>query len=361
MIRKSTSAPFLLLVLIGCDQPGAAEVSDASAALDQITSSTVRELEEPPEHPLGDIGFVVETEAGLAVSDALGPELRLYGTEGELRARYHAFGEGPFEFVRIGGLAVAPDGRLTVVDPRQGRVTVFESGLTPDTLFSPRPPPRGLVHGFQDGFVAATSGGDRRTRLSKLSGDWAYQWSVPAPSPGSISEYPYWGSLARTLVAAGAEEVLMAYSFLYTISVVDADGALTDSVRFEAPGFREASVPEAGEFSGLAGQDALDRWLASFDVISRLDIVADSLLVVTRGRIRSGSSSRFITDDTAIDVFRLEDLSPIWWNVQLPEGSRVVGAGDRLHGPYNSVYDSRCPSLGSTPSACDASAIQMPS
>jgi hypothetical protein len=330
MHRATVSVAASALLACGCaDQSD--ELPGSFPELAEIARANSVILEEPVEHPLGDVGYLVELGDGFALSDALGPELRTYGADGRLLARYEAFGEGPFEFIRIGGLAVAPEGQLVAVDQRQGRVTLFEPDLDPDTVISPTRPPRGLTRRFGDGFVAATSGGARQTRLSKLSAEWVEEWSVPGPSPGSISEYPYWGSLARTLVAAGEGRLLMAYSFLYALTIVDASGAVADTVVIDAPGFRQARVPEPGEFSGVVGQEALGRWLDSFDVISRIDVVADSLLVVTRGRIRSESAGQFIAEDTSLDVLRLRDLTPLWWDVALPERARVVGAGDRLH------------------------------
>jgi len=331
MRRKIVAFALSALTLAGCDANPPEPLSGTFPALDEVAQAQSVVLEDPADHPLGDVGFLVEIEEGFVLSDALGPELRTYGNDGRLLARYEAFGQGPFEFLRIGGLATAPGRRLVVVDPRQGRVTFLEPDLTPDTLISPMRRPIGLVHGFRDGFIAATSGGARRTLLSKFSADWSEEWGIPGPSPGSMTEYPYWGSFARTLVAAGQDQVVMAYSFLYSLLVVDESGQVTDTIEFEAPGFRQARVPEVGEFLGALGQEALGQWFDSFDVISRIDVVADSLLVVTRGRIRSRSHSEFTTEDNSIDVFRLRDLSPLWWDVPLPEGARVVGAGDRLH------------------------------
>ncbi|MDT8368161.1 MAG: hypothetical protein RQ745_03065 [Longimicrobiales bacterium] len=331
-----SSIPLFPLLLIGaaCAGNDASEPGGSFAELSEITTASSVVLEDPAERPLGDAGFLLELDDGFVLADRLTRELRKYSRHGRLLARHTAFGEGPFEFRGIGGLGRLRDGRVVVMDPQNGRVTYFGPDLTPDTLFSPDFLPSGRVYPAGDGFLAVTRGGpDVRLRsLSKVSHDWVEEWSVPEPSPGSIFEYPYWGSFSRFSIAARGDRAWMVYGFLYSIVVVDvAGGSVVDTVHIEAPGFDRASVPKAGAFTGEVGRESLDRWLASFDMLPRIDVVADSFLVVTRGRIKSDSSLRFIYDHTAIDVFRLEDLSPLWWDVQLPEGARVLSGGRSLH------------------------------
>lgn len=290
------------------------------------------ELEELPDDVIGEVGEFIETSDGsVVIADALQPRLRLYTPDGLLAADFGAFGAGPFEFRGIGGLAQDGEGRLIVTDPRLGRITILGEDLSPDTAVILRPAPRGPVVGMGSGLLFLTSDGSRASTLSFFPfGTWSRQWQVPAPSPGSMMEYPYWGSISRVPFTAFQGGFVVAYSLTYPIYVYDAAGTLVDSLSQGPPSFRRAEVVEAGTFAGPGASERLEDWLAGFDVIADLSVVADTLLIVTHGHLDRTATSRFSQIHDRLDVYDLKGKRKLFEDLGLPPGGRTLGGGTHL-------------------------------
>ena len=317
----------------GCDAPDPPVPAIASGPFHDVFDVVARTvLEEPAQDPMGDLGILVELSAGgFVLSDALRPRLRLYDQEGRLRAETGRYGAGPFEFRSIGGLAETGVGGIVVTDTRLGRVTLFGPDLAPDTIFAFRRGLRGYVSRIGDDFVFATAVRSRESGLTYYSGaDWTAGWTVAMPSPGSMAEYPYWGSVATTPVAVVGDELAVAYSLRYPILIRDRRGQLVDSLETPPPSFRPASVPEIGAFAGPGSAGRMAAWLDSFDVIARLDVVADTLLVVTHGRLHDTPGRAAVTIHERLDIYDLPGRRKIAEDVRLPPSSRVVGGGSAL-------------------------------
>jgi hypothetical protein len=288
-------------------------------------------LEERQDDVLAEIGVLVEAEnQDLLIADALRPRVHRYSSTGQLLSSFGSYGSGPFEFRRIGGLVEAGDGRVLAVDPALGRLTVLTSMLTPDTILVQQPRPRGAVARFGEGLLFSTATGDRTTSVTYVNVSGMEEWTIPAPSPGPPTEYPYWGSIARISLAAALEEFVLAYSLRYPILIRGSRGELTDSI-VQPANFREAAVPQLGEFSGPGSSEKLAAWLESFDVIAALTIVDDTMLVVTHGTMMGGPSNRFETVHERIDLYHLPSRAKLISDIPLPQGGRVLGGGRFLY------------------------------
>jgi hypothetical protein len=89
----------------------------------------IGELDGPAEYVFGNIGGVVLAEDGfLYVLESQVPEVRVFDGVGH---HVHSFGRrggGPGELARPTGLALLPDGRVLVSDPANGRINVYSAG-----------------------------------------------------------------------------------------------------------------------------------------------------------------------------------------------------------------------------------------
>lgn len=320
------------------DHLSSSEYADFSlAVVDRI------ELEETEKAPLGDIGTLsVAANGDLLVGDRLIPRVRRYDRAGRLVAQFGSFGEGPYEFQRVGGVLEDKTGRVLVVDPGLGRVTVLNADLQPDTILRVRPPPLGpLLRLPEGGFLIKTLAGRRTTGFSLMSEEWVPIWQIPAPVPRSAQENPYWSSYASTEFAASADAIVIAYSFQYPLQLYSHSGVPTIAFGEQPPSFRSAPILRAG---ALAGPDATERratWLASFNVIANLAVTEDSLLAVTHGihRVLDGTGRR-VQDHQSVDFYRLPSGVKIAEDVGLPPGSRVItGHLDGLYAVSSSPPD----------------------
>jgi hypothetical protein len=290
-------------------------------------------LEEDSTDVVGEVGEFIEAHDGsFLIADAQLPRLRKYGPDGDLLGAIGRFGAGPFEFRRIAGLAEDEQGRILAVDPVLGRVTVLTRDLAPDTTIRPTPPPRGAISWTGEGIVLKTSSGPRTSSLSGVSpGTWDADWSVLTPVPGSIFEYPYWGSVATTPFAAAPGALYLAYSLLNTVYAYDLNGRLQDSIPMAIGSFTSAPVVEAGAFGGPGGRKRLEEWLGSFDVIAEISVVDGRWLVLTRGRLQV-TPTRFFTEvHDQLDIYEISTGKKVAEGVAIPKGSRVLGGGTALY------------------------------
>ena len=301
------------------------------------------ELEETTEAPLGDIGTVgVAANGDLLVGDRLIPRVRRYDRTGRLVAQFGSFGDGPYEFRRVGGVLEDGTGRVLVVDPGRGRVTALSADLHPDTSFRVRPAPLGPILRLPEGgYLMKTVMGRRTSGFALMSEDWVPIWRILAPVPASAQDNPYWGSYATTEFAASAEAVVIAYSFQYPIQLYSWQGVPTVTLGKQPPSFRPAPILQPGALAGPEADKRRNRWLASFSIIANLAVTEDSLLAVTHGSIRVvGGAGRVVQEHHSVDFYRLPSGVKIAEDIRLPLGSRViVGQRDGLYAVSSSPPD----------------------
>lgn len=333
------SAPALRLFVLltaltaACPSPRPKESAAESGPFDEFFRlGGTTKLEEAAEDPIGDIAILVECrDSDLLVGDRIKLQVRRYNSEGRLLATFGGYGEGPFEFRRIGGLLEDGAGRVVVTDPQLGRVTILTRELRPDTSFLVRPTPRGAALPMDDAVLLASATGPRASAFTLMDAHWKPVWSIPAPTPGTMERFPYWDSFASVLVSATPEVVLTAYSLRYPIYVYTRSGALLDSLTSAPRSFRTAPVLARGAFAGPDGSRRREKWLASFDIMSSLAIVNDSLLVVVHGVLRRTATSRVVSEDQRLDVYHLRSRSKLAEDIPLPDGVRVLSGGHALY------------------------------
>ena len=285
------------------------------------------ELEDTKEAPLGEIGtLAVAGNGDLLVGDRLIPRVRRYDRTGRLVAQFGAFGDGPYEFRRVGGLLEDGTGRVLVVDPRRGRLTALDAGLHPDTSFRVIPVPAGpILRLTEGGYLMKTVAGRRTSGFALVSEEWVLLWQIPAPVPPSAQGNPYWSSYATTEFAVSAESIVAAYSFQYPIQLYDRLGVETAALGEQPPSFRPAPVLEPGALVGPDAERRRDEWLSSFTVIANLAVIEDSLLAVTHGSMRrEGGGGRVVRAHHSVDIYHLPTGVKIAEDIRLPLGSRVM-------------------------------------
>lgn len=202
------------------------------------------------------------------------------------------YGAGPFEFRRISGMFEDGSGQIVVYDRDLSRVSVFTDQLEPVTSYKVESSLYGSIHLSDDGMVSLTRPTSRTVAMVFLDHDWEPEWRVPVQTP-PINKYPYWASYAGTLLTSSSSEIIRAYSFLYPLYIHDTSGALVDSISSRPPSFRVAPVLKPGALVGMGADERLAEWIDSFDMMTRMNVLADSLLIVTHDE---GCSYWTITD-----------------------------------------------------------------
>jgi len=289
-------------------------------------------LDDPGSSPLGDIGFLVEAENGdLLVADRILPRIRRFSQTGAMIAEYGLPGEGPEEMLRVSGIVETERG-VAVADSRLARVTLLDDSLRYVDTEYPRPRPIGRAARFNPSTpLLVTATGERSSAVTKWGPGWTPDWSVSLPRTFAIWERPYWGGVTSLEVASSSELLVMAASTYYPLYVVDERGRVIDSIASSPATFREIPVVDRGHFTGPSAMQRQREWLASFDVITGLNVIDDRLLVVTHGFMSSSATGMFERTDTRIDVYDLDTRDKLVEDVPLPRGGRVIGGGQVLH------------------------------
>jgi hypothetical protein len=315
-----------LLALSGCGD----EAEPKPGVQWEVRPTRIIELLEDSVDPLGDIQDLVVARTGVIyVADRYQPRVRAFGRDGALVSSFGQLGEGPFEFRTASAVSLDLEGRVLVLDGRLGRITRLTAGLEPDSLIYTSPRPRTQMRALGPKQVLTTAPGPRSTGITVFSQDWTPDWSTPSPVPSPPTEYPYMASVGRTYVATGPDYLALAFSLIYEVRVFSAGGE--ELYQLPIPDdWATVRVPKLGEFAGASGQEKMRAWMAESNAIVSLDVVADSLLVVTRGRLWAHESNRRSLAHEKIDVWSLRTGDYLLRSWDLPAGAEVVGGGDEL-------------------------------
>ena len=325
-----------LALLAGCESgqvppeaPGDAEIDDVFAF------SGIVELDEDPADSIAQPGAFVERQGGgFVLADRLLPRIRTYGDDGRLEAAFGRFGtRDPWSFRRVIGVAETATGGI--VSPGHGKSLVYLTGaLERDTIVEVSGAdetrdvvafgPDLLLEMSEEGWTPL--GDERLPLFHRLVGNQV-EWSRYG-YPFVPSERPYWTSFVDFLAAVAGDSVFAITGVGYPAVVYNRAGDSVGTIGAPSPSFRPIPVLEPGALVDQSPGGDLAGFLASFDVIGRIDVVADSYLVVTLGSLEL---PLYTWLHASLDVYDRHTGTKLHEDVPLPEGSQVLGGGRFLY------------------------------
>ena len=345
MIR-SVSGPWMatiasasqMLVLASCDQPPQTIASPPFPEVFELVE--VIELGEDPADSIAEIGVLVERrEGGFIIGDRFLPRVRTYAEDGSLEGGFGRFGDGPWEFRRIDGVAETRSGRIVVVSWRNPGLVYLTSELARDTivpldgyvvfnvlsfgsdlvleavgedfLAEGRADDNGHYHGYVDGGVVWSS------------------WRSP------LFDKPYWGSLTGGTrgVATAGDSLFIMTALLYPATIIDASGDSVGTIGTPSSSFRQIPEIEPGAYASFSpqGQDFGDL-VGTFDVVPRIDVVESDYMVFTLGTLDEAMPyPPFRVLHTRLEVYDRHTGTKLYEDVPLPDGVKVIGGGRYLY------------------------------
>lgn len=325
------SLPCCLAFLTACGSSGDERGTEPDLSAFVLEVIERIELEDTETAPLGEVGVLTVAGNGdLLIGDRLIPRVRRYDRRGRLVAQFGTFGDGPFEFRRVGALVEDEDGRVLVVDPGRSSVTVLSADLVPDTSFRVLPPPLGKVERAGDGYVAMILAARRTMGFAVMDSEWKPVWNSRLHATSLTPETPYWGSYATLRFTASSQGIVATYSFQYPLRLYSLAGDEAGTFGEPPPSYREAPVLQPGALSGPDAAERTNRWFASFTVIANLSVVSDTLLAVTHGRLQQqGSTRRIFREHHSVDFYHLGTRAKIAEDVPLAPDVHVLVGGHR--------------------------------
>jgi hypothetical protein len=96
------------------------------ADLHLVEEIRIGRLDGAEEYLFGSVsGIAIGRDGAIHVADTQVPAIRAYDARGRFVRNLGGKGSGPGEYQSIGGIRTLPDGRVTIWDPRQGRISVY--------------------------------------------------------------------------------------------------------------------------------------------------------------------------------------------------------------------------------------------
>lgn len=296
-------------------------------------------LGEDPQDSIATPGIFEErADGGFLLSDGQLPRVRSYDARGRLEAAFGRFGEGPFEFRGISGLAEESSGRVAVVDAGQGRLTYLTGSLRPDTVVRLPGVPRD-VEPLGEDLVLALPLGEQREGVSRfferplLLQRWTPDGSAWSAYrlPYLPIERPYWNSIRRFSFDVGGDSIYVSFSLRYPITILNSSGDSIGVIGVPPATFEPVPVFEPGAFNPGAYPTQMPELLGGRSTISHVAVVGPRLVVV-HGRFGSPSSGgRFGSYHASLDIYDRHTGGKLYEDVALPENSRVLGGGRHLY------------------------------
>jgi hypothetical protein len=303
----------------------------------------VIELDDDPVDSIAEVGIFLERgDEGFLMSDRLRPRVRMYSENGDLEAAFGRFGDGPWEFRRIVGMAETGAGGI-VVSAGDSRLTYLHGDLTQDSLFTLDGHVFGrlialeddiLFTGFTPENTAEPVGGRPRQvgifhRLADGQVVWS-NWTTPA------RDKPYWNAMGGLATVAVGDSLFIMASLLYPATILNGAGDSVGTIGQPAPSFRRIPEIPLGYFAFRAGEapdaNRMQRLLESYDLVPRLDVVDGDYMVFTLGRPDPGKLPPGIREiHTFVEAYDRHTGAKLFEDVALPEGSKVVGGGRFLY------------------------------
>lgn len=233
-------------------------------------------------------------------------------------------------------MAETPSGRIVVASSRQSHLTCLTGDLVPDTMVALPASAADLFTLETDLLVRMNAGDPNEVLFSHppLLHRMAPPQSVWSSYelPFSPSERPYWASFARFPVAVSGASTFVMSGLEYPVTVIDGAGRTVGAFGAPSASFRPIPELELGALANLGDYGTtLGEFLASFDVIDRIDVVG-SHLILTRARFdHERPMPPFQVVHTSIEVYDRHTGTKLFEDVPLPDGSRVLGGGRFLY------------------------------
>ena len=328
-----------LWAAVACGTAVDSRAPPARGSLDDVfTTEAVITLGEDPGDSIAAPGvFRARADGGILLGDRLLPRVRAYDEEGRLEAAFGRFGEGPFEFRSIDGLAETPSGHVVVLDTGLGRLTYLTDRLLPDTLVqlparAYRAEPLGEDLLLHMTLGVSTEGVSRLLSSPQLLHRWTgagVAWSAYR-LPFLPVERSYWSSIQRLPFAVAGDSIYVAYSLRYPVTILNAAGASVGETGTPPATFREVPVFEPGTFSPGRYATQMPELLGGRHTIAHLAVLG-SHLIITHGRFGYVESSpSFGAYHTSLDVYDRHTGHKLYEDIPLPEGSQVLSGGRHL-------------------------------
>lgn len=248
-------------------------------------------LEEPDTLVVSELSTLAIGPRGtVVVPDAQAHQVRLYDDRGNLQRTLGRQGEGPGEYENPVDAAFDGDGYLYVSDGPNQRVTRYTPAFRYDTII----PVTDAMYlyplvGLHEGFVAVrirTPREGHEGMLALYDRDGVERVSVHEANP-DLYTVPYWFSaLGRSnsgfRLARSSSRIYTGNALTYPVVSYEIGTWARDSIGRPPRSWSQASRPERGAFaSGPAAFQNFESWLRSFTTIDRLEVVRDSLLLVS--------------------------------------------------------------------------------
>lgn len=238
--------------------------------------------------------LAVGPDGTLVIPDQQAAEVLLYDPEGSLKRTLGRSGEGPGEYRTPVDAAFDADGYLYVSDGPNQRVTLYTPGFRYDTVF---PVTNALylypLVGLEEGFAAVRVRGPRQHRdgmVGFYDRTGSMRASVHRANPALYS-VPYWFSaLGRSnsgfRLARSADRIYTGNALTYPVVSYEVDSWRPDTLGRPPRSWAQASRPERGAFASqpTALKD-FKTWLRSFTTIDRIEVVDDTLLLVSHRKL----------------------------------------------------------------------------
>jgi hypothetical protein len=281
--------------------------------------------------PVGRVRGVALHPAGdrLAVADDMNGQIHVFDLEGNRVQVLGRAGEGPGEYALLSDIVWLTDGRLVASDARADRLTFYADDLALDTTVTLPPLTRpSTLHETPMGdllIVLGTRTGQDRLMEVTSSGEVLRTFFRPEPDPADV---PYWTALLTEVAAPTRDGTAVATNLKFPIYLLDATGAATDSITEPPTSWNPAPEPELGAFAGTRQSAFTTEYLPGITKISRLDLVLDSLLMVTYARFAPEQRDRWRSVDYALRLFR--GARPVTDEWPLEARGRLVAVSDSL-------------------------------
>ena len=139
----------------------------------------------------------------------------------------------------------------------------------------------------------------------------------------------------RDAVVAGrdaGDSIFVMESLLYPANILNGAGDSVGTIGYPSPSFRQIAEIPSGYFATAQSGPGVRAVLRSYDLVSRIDVVANDYLVFTIGRRDPAKPTfPFRMVDTAVGVYDRRSGKKLYEEVALPDGSKVLGGGRYLY------------------------------